>query len=1106
MMVSPVASAQTEAKPAWAVDSLATPSSFSTHDSKRCEGNLGAQEPPCDGYLISVTNAGSIKTTEAPVVIKDELPPGLTVQRISLHWVGNSPESGFPLGNTIDLATLGMCTATPVEAAVVQCEIPAKLFGFLPLPVSPDDVLAMEVWVTVNEPAVAGPVTNKVSVEGGGTSTARSSISSEVESAMPDFGTSNFQFAIRGDDGMTDREAGGHPYEIATTIALNNGFRIPPDSGGAIGDTSIEDVKDVVVDLPLGFLGSALAAPTCTFAQLSSAISKGVGGCPSDTIVGHIRTFPSEKPDAVDGPIYNMKPEEGVAAELGFVDALAGSHVLYANVAPSPRGYVLRTIAREIPQIAMTHIAVNLFGDPALRDASGATPTAFFTNPSVCPETEEPLITTMHMDSWQHPGRFDGTGAPDFNDPRWVSATSSSPPIAGCNELTFKPQAYSFKPETNVADSPSGASFELQVPQSEDPKARATPPLKTAKLTLPQGLVVNPAAAGGLAACSPAQIGWSGPGVNDFTAARPACPDASKLGSVAVTSPLLPGTLTGSLYLATQNANPFASLLAAYLVIDDPTTGTVVKAPGRLQLDPGTGQITATFDEDPQLPFSDLKLHFFGGSRAELATPQNCGSFTTANALTPWSAPDTGIEPALLSDTFAITSGCTPGFAPSFTAGVASVNAGGFSPFTVSFSRQDSEQEIAGLSVHLPSGLVAKLAGVPLCPDAALAAAALRTGAAESASPSCPSGSKVGTVLAGAGVGPEPFFLSGQAYLTGPYKGAPYGLAVVVPLLAGPLDLGTLVVRQALYIDPKTVQVTDVSDPIPTVIDARGADGASDGFPVRLRRVDVTLDREGFTLNPTSCDPTAVGGTFTSSSGATAAASSRFQVGGCGELAFTPHFEVSVTGRTSRLNGAGLHVKLAYPAGSLGRQANIARVKVELPKQLPSRLGTLQKACLAATFEADPARCPSAAVVGHARVLTPLLASPLEGSAYFVSHGGEKFPDLTIILHGEGITIELVGSTFISKAGITSTTFKSPPDVPFSTFELTLPQGQFSALGANTNLCKAAKKLTMPTEFTAQNGAQLDQRTKITVTGCPKPARGHKPHKGRGRSRRGKKH
>jgi hypothetical protein len=411
-------------------------------------------------------------------------------------------------------------------------------------------------------------------------------------------------------------------------------------------------------------------------------------------------------------------------------------------------------------------------------------------------------------------------------------------------------------------------------------------------------------------------------------------------------------------------------------------------------------------------------------------------------------------------------------------------------------TRTDAEQEISGFSTNLPSGLTGDLSGVPFCSEAAIERARSKTGVQEEAEPSCPASSQIGHTLVGTGVGAVLAYVPGKIYLAGPFHGAPFSIVSITSAVVGPFDLGTVVLRFGLTIDPYTARVSVTptsSEPIPTILK---------GIVTHVRDIRVYIDRNKFTLNPTSCNPLSIASTLASSLGQIKTVTSPFQASNCQALAFKPVFKVSTSGKTSRVKGASLKVKLSYPTGA---QANISKVKVDLPKQLPSRLTTLQKACTAAQFNANPAGCPAASVVGHAKAITPLIPVPLEGPAYFVSHGGEQFPDLIMVLQGYGVTIDLVGSTFINKAGITSSTFKTVPDQPVGSFELTLPQGKFSALAANGNLCKA--KLVMPTEFAAQNGAVVHQATKMTVTGCPKAKKAkHKKAKKETKRRRGNSH
>jgi hypothetical protein len=498
----------------------------------------------------------------------------------------------------------------------------------------------------------------------------------------------------------------------------------------------------------------------------------------------------------------------------------------------------------------------------------------------------------------------------------------------------------------------------------------------------------------------------------------------------------------------------------------------VIKLAGHVVVNQATGQITTRFKDSPQFPFEDFTASFFGGPRAPLANPQTCGSYTTDADLTPWSAPET--PDATSSSSFQITEGCADPlpFAPSLNAGTTNPQAGGFSPFVTSVKREDGEQDLSGVTVETPKGLLADIASVPLC------------GEAEANAGTCPESSKIGSLIAAAGAGSEPLYLpqpgrrEDPVYLTGPYNGGPFGLSIVTHAEAGPFNLGDVIVRASIRVNPTTAQVTVVSDPLPQI---------KDGIPFRLRLVNVDINRPNFTFNPTNCEELHVNSTITGLEGGVASPSNRFQVANCALLPFKPSFGVS-TQHDGELkgHGASLRVKLTFPhAGPQGPsqsgEANVRSVKVTLPKALPARLTTLQKACTAAQFETNAAGCPQASFVGTAIAHTPILSTPLVGPAILVSHGGEAFPDLDIVLQGQGITVILTGNTGI-KHNITTSTFATVPDAPVSSFELVLPEGEHSALAANGNLCQ--QKLVMPTTFVAQNGATLNQETHIEVEGC----------------------
>jgi hypothetical protein len=887
------------------------------------------------------------------------------------------------------------------------------------------------------------------------TNASASATSVGADRTFTTFGISSFSMALEDREGHPYAQAGGHPYELVTSIAFNT-------SSDATGEDATDaNPKDLIEELPAGIVGDVDATPRCTAAALIDF--QCAGGSQVGALTVHEDTEHGLERTVL--PLYNLVPPPGVPFELGGRNLTIESYYITANVRTGGDYGITAEIHDAPSTTGISGATLELWGVPAAsgHDAQRDCPTAgggveegpcsagtpevpFLTDPTSCAGTPS---ATLRVDSWQEPGDF-------------VSARSTLPPFTGCERLSFTP-AISLQPDTSAADSPSGLQLTLQVPQDEAPEGLASSSLEQAVVALPAGVSVSPAAAAGLQSCSQAEIGLD-------DAASPSCPEASKIGLVQIHTPLLSDPLTGSIYVAEQGQNPFGSLFAVYVTAQ--ADGAFVKLAGNVELDPRTGQVTITFAEAPELPFSEIALELFGGAHGVLATPDSCGALTSTVTLSPWS----GAAPVALSTPFQVSSGCVSGFSPAFAAGAVSPQAGRYTPLVLTFSRSDVEQGLAGFSLSLPPGLLAKLAGVPLCPDA------------DASSGACPEASLVGTVQVSAGPGPQPLFLEGRVYLTGPYNGGPYGLAVVVPALAGPFDLGDVVVRQSLRIDPRTAQVTDVSDPLPTILD---------GIPLRLRSVEVDIDRPGFMLDPTDCEAQKLAGELASTSGQTALVSSRFQVGGCGERPFGPRVSASTAGRTSKADGASLTAKLSFPVAAAGSgeasaDEDLAAVKIDLPRQLPAQLRTLQQACALAVFEASPARCPAHSIVGRARVGTPLLAQPLEGPAYFVSHGGGQFPSLTLLLRGDGVTIELVGATLI-RHGVTSTTFRALPDVPLRTFELTLAQGRFAALAAelpaNANGSLCGQRLVMPTALVAQSGAEVHEQTPIVVTGCQRPRR-----------------
>ncbi len=911
-------------------------------------------------------------------------------------------------------------------------------------------------------------------------------------SAMAEeFGVQHFSISATNKDGTPDVQTGSHPYELTTTFELQ-----PPQEIN--GSLFVEDsLKDVHVELPPGFVGDPEATPRCTYDEFVSE-----EGCPNDTALGtSVTRYDAGTVRNRHEPVYNLVPPPGHPAEfaykiLGIIPVLLdvsvrtggdyGLTVEVENITTAASVLGAKVIIWGVPAESSHdllrgkclngteprwHGAVGEWGEEESTGSScsaGVPPLPFLLNPTSC---GVPRSATIKVDSWEEPGRF-------------VPTSTSMPELSGCEKLDFSP-TITATPDGTGGSTPTGLNVDVHVPQeaTENPVGLGEADVKNTTVALPEGVQISPAAADGLLACSPVQIGL-------HTAEKPTCPEASKVGTVEVTTPLLPEPLTGAAYLATQDENPFGSLIALYVVLENAREGVLVKLAGQVSLDPVTGQIETTFKETPQFPINDFRLDFFGTDRAPLTTPGLCGPYTTEASFEPWS----GTPAVKPSSKFQITSGpagspCSSPrpFRPGFEAGTTNVQAGAYTPLTMTMTRPDADQPLGKLSVVLPPGVSAGLQGVKLCEEP------------QAASGECPATSQIGQVIASAGLGNDPYSVeTGKAYITGPYDGAPFGVDVVVPAVAGPFNLGTEVVRSKVEVDPTDAHLTVVSDPFPTMLD---------GIPLQLQHINVTVNRPGFVFNPTNCEPMKLTGELGSSEGATADVGTPFQVTNCAALSFKPEFAVSTSAKTSRTEGASLHVTLTLPNLPRGSGANVARVKVSLPKQLPSPLKTLQKACTEKVFAENPSDCPVASRVGEARVSTPVLEGGLSGPAYFVSHGGAKYPELIIVLVGEdGVTVQVHGETFISKQGITSATFDTVPDVPFSGFELTLPQREYPAITANGNLCKAqaAGKLLMPTEMVGQNGNKINQETKISVTGCPKQKKVTHKHKKHKAAKRGK--
>jgi hypothetical protein len=1131
-----------EAAPQWTVSSVSRPTVFA----------VGASE---DSYSMLITNTGSgpadctegrytlekeeeeriffeHRTLEAynkqpicpvgsPAVstvrITDELPAGVELNGPVSARNEFDAEAGGP-GRSAEESFGGDCSAT--GSGGVSCEYS----GLVPV----DGALIVSIPVKVDAGASAS-VRNVVRVAGGGASGA--AVMETPTDIAPDEAAAKAQtpFGVAAGGATTtisSVQAGAHA-DLTTTGAF--------DTLNGVSGATAGSAKEIVDDLPAGFAGDLRDTPVCS-ARLWDEEE-----CPIPTQIGVTTQITDFGGDPINyvRPVYNLAAEPGDVAKIGF--SIGEAHRYEGNVAVRAPGqacpagaltacepYGLQTTFYNVTGSIIDYdgFSLTIWGVPAsavhnpLRynpaggdysagvrgfargawgavDPGGEVP--YLSNPTSCGSAS--LSAELLVSSWEErePG-----AAPS-------PAPTSMPfaPIVGCDRLLMEP-SLSAEVTSDAAYSATGFDLDTSIPQTYPNPTLVTSTLKQEVVTLPEGMTVNPSSGAGLSACSEAQ--YAEELAPEKTAQEKeegkGCPNSSKLATVRIKTPSIEEEVTGSAYLADPaprgeaGKNPFNSLIVLYLVARAKDRGVLVKAPGRVEPNEVTGRLTTTFGAAPAfgglpaspglppLPASDIVFEFNQGANAPLVSPPTCGDYTVTAELTPWSNPEgSPLDPSIRA--FPIFADCPAGNVPPFNPGVTAYpvhgNAGAYSPLYIKITRQDGEQEITGFSTRFPPGLTGNLSGVTECGEAEVQHARAQTGVEAEASPACPQNSEIGSSIAEAGVGSVLAQTPGKIYLGGPYDGAPFSVVSVTAAHVGPFDLGTVVIHFPLDIDPETAVVTIPASPadvIPHIIK---------GIVVHVRSVRVYVTRNDFMLNPTSCNPRTLSATVLGNgpTGNTVTVGDPFQVADCSSLRFEPKFKVSTSAKTSRVDGASLHVALTYPAGALGQDANVKEVKVDLPKQLPSRLPTLQKACTEAQFTANPAGCPAASRIGSATAVTPILPVPLTGPAYFVSNGGSRWPELVMVLQGDGVTIDLHGETFISKQGVTSSTFPAVPDQPVSSFELTLPEGQYSALAALGNLC--ASKLTMPTEFTGQNGDVIHQTTPVAVTGCAKTK--HTKHK-----------
>ncbi|HEX4482762.1 MAG TPA: hypothetical protein VH081_03175 [Solirubrobacteraceae bacterium] len=794
---------------------------------------------------------------------------------------------------------------------------------------------------------------------------------------------------------------------------------------------------------------------------------------------------------ALEGTVYNLDPEEGLASEYGVALKLpkpvtaGGLKAFFKAITEkgiTPPDEATQKFLEEQQYYAHTLIKGNVeWGQQA--KGTGAGDYHDYFEIDVSPAL--PLISSrLSFEGTKGTGDFvtNATSCPGHNttalkltDKEGTTVrTDYTTPVGlkGCHgetdefgetfaRLPFEP-SFSLSQGSTGSDQPDELTTSVSLPN--DPTANSQSQVNTASIKLPAGFTLNPSAAAGLSACTVAQAR-----IHSETFGV-ACPASSEIGTVSLDVPTLPdGSLTGSMYLGGpvtgSETDPISGPpYIVYVVANSTRYGVSVRLKGEAIPDEATGQLTTVFKENPEQPFTDLTLHFTRGALTAIANPLVCGSPTGSTSFTPVTG-----EPASADAAFGSSvTGCASTIPFSLTQSTSNqtTTAGGNTSFTFSLTRPEGHQYVSQVKTTLPAGLVGQIPKATQCTEA------------QASSNTCPATSQIGVASAVSGSGPTPYtFGGGAVYLTGPYQGAPFGLSIVVPAAAGPFNLGPVTTRAKLDIDPYTARVTTTAT-LPTIVK---------GIPIRLRGVTVSINKQGFLLNPTSCAALSTETSAVSTFGATQTlANSPFQLSNCSALKFKPTFKAKTSARTSKANGAELETTINEVPG----QSNIKSVKVQLPKQLPSRLTTLQKACPAATFEANPYHCPPGSFVGGARANTPTLPGKLQGPAILVSHASAAFPDLDLVMEANGVRSILVGNTDIKK-GITTTTFASPPDVPVSSITVNLPLGSHSALAANGNLC--ANPLVMPTTITAQSGAApIVQNTKIRVAECGVRIVGHK--------------
>jgi hypothetical protein len=1031
------------------------------------------------GRLVAtLTNLGSAPVDGGvdPVQIVDELPEGVAAYGVEA------------IAGTFD-------RYGPVECSIeASDEVACDYEGVLPPYVSIE--VEIEVAVTANSPAAGAPGT--VSVSGGNAEPDHGTQTVEVSDEPVPFGVERFSARAEDEGGALARQAGSHPFQFTTTVQLNAG-RVYPAGATVEGRNLATEQpalpRNLDFPLPAGLVGNATAMPQCEMTDFLNG-AEGINECPDATAVGVSAVTMVESGNfglaRVAVPVFNLPPANGQPARFGFF-VVGVPVVIDTEVRPDDDYRIVARVNNATQVSQFLSATTSLWGTPGhtRHDNARGWGCVYFTAPYPCERPDDlPETAFLRMPvNCDAPLDF-GLALEPWNVPIGSvvdSASYTSGPMIGCNRVPFDPKVDA-APSSKLAESSSGLSYSLRMPNSGLLKGEiAEGQPKRVEVTLPRGMTLNPSAAEGLATCSPSQYAAERAG------SRPGegCPDASKIGNVEIDTPLIEENPQGALYQAAPKANPFGSLLAVYLVARVPERGVLVKLAGKVSPDPETGQIVTVFDDAPQLPFSSFDLNFREGARAPLVTPPTCGSHEVVTRFVPWSAsdPDNPQPQEVVERTSTFTvqrgvdggacpSGGTPSFDPGFEAGSLNNNAGSYSPFYMRLTRRDGEQNLTKFSATLPKGALAKLASVTQCPQAAVEAAEGRDGLDEKASPSCPASSRIGQTKVGAGVGSVLTYVPGQLYLGGPYKGAPLSVVSITPAVAGPFDVGTVVVQEALRLDPRTGEVRvdgSSSDPIPHILA---------GIPLKVRDIRVYVDRPEFTTTPTSCDPMATGAVifgsgvdvFNVADDAPVALSARYQAAACGRLGFKPRLKIHLASKRST-RGAFPRVRGVFRPRA--GHANAEDISVILPGSQMLENAHFRTICTRVQFAANGGLgggCPRGAIYGRVKAWTPLLEEPLAGPVYLRSSDNE-LPDLVLALKG---LVDIESAARIDSVDRRiRVTFEDVPDAPLTKVLLNMQGGKKGLIVNATDMCRGVRRATG--RLTGHNGKRHVARPKVTA-------------------------